>query len=46
VIDCSTVTIENPGLSACEADTNYSDCGYVVSGGYATLPNSCVGVFN
>ncbi len=46
VLDCDTVTIEYPGLTTCEDDTNYSSCGYVVSGGYVILPPSCVGVFN
>jgi hypothetical protein len=46
VLDCDTVTIEYSGLTTCEDDTNYSSCGYVVSGGYVTLPASCVGVFN
>jgi len=47
VLDCSTVTVEYSGLSTCEADTNYSSCGYVVDAfGYATLPLSCYGVFN
>jgi hypothetical protein len=47
VLDCATVTAEYAGLSTCEADTNYSSCGYVVDAlGYATLPASCYGVFN
>jgi len=47
VIDCATVSVEYSGLSVCEADTNYSSCSYVVdSAGYATLPASCLGVFN
>jgi hypothetical protein len=45
VLDCDTVTGEGYGLSQCEADTNYSSCGYVVSGGYVTLPASCFDVF-
>ena len=46
VLDCATVTAEYAGLSACEADTNYSYCDYVVdSFGYATLPYSCYGIF-
>lgn len=48
VLDCDTVTVEYSGLSVCEADTNYSSCGYVVdqATGFVTLPPSCVGVFN
>lgn len=48
VLDCATVSEEFAGLAQCEADTNYSSCGYVVdqSSGYATLPASCYGVFN
>ncbi len=46
VLDCDTVTAEASGLSACEADTNYSYCGYVVdSSGFVTLPANCFGVF-
>ena len=46
VLDCATVTDEAPGLSTCEADTNYSYCGYVVDAfGNATLPSSCYNVF-
>ena len=47
VLDCATVTVEYSGLSTCEADTNYSSCYSVVDAfGYASLPSSCVGVFN
>ncbi len=47
VLDCATVTVEYSGLNYCEADTNYSSCSYVVdSSGFATLPNSCLNVFN
>jgi hypothetical protein len=46
VLDCDTVTGETSGLSTCEADTNYSSCGYVVnSAGFVTLPPACYGVF-
>ena len=46
VLDCATVSGETSGLSTCEADTNYSSCGYVVdAAGFATLPNSCYNVF-
>jgi hypothetical protein len=47
ILNCSTVTVEYSGLSACEADTNYSYCDYVVDAfGNATLPASCYPVFN
>lgn len=46
LLDCDSVTDEGPGLSTCEADTNYSSCGYVVdAAGFVTLPNACYGVF-
>ena len=45
-LQCSTVTVEYSGLAHCESVVNHSYCSELVSGGVATLPPACMGVFN
>jgi hypothetical protein len=44
---CATVTVEYAGLPSCESDVDNYSCGALVnSAAYATLPSSCIGIFN